>query len=116
MRTPGARTIQHLCVAIEWLARQEWCDGNVGMSGVSYFSVVQKRVAVLKPPSLKCIFAPYGWTDGYRDLFYHGGIFSYGFFQAWAANRGAGLNIDKDIKAEMGDNAYNDALETRKTQ
>jgi predicted acyl esterase len=111
-RNPDARAIQDLYEAIEWLARQDWCDGNVGMSGVSYFSVVQKRVAVLKPPSLKCIFAPYGWTDGYRDLFYHGGIFSYGFFQAWATNRGAGLNIDKDLKAEMGDNAYNDALET----
>ena len=111
-RNPDARTIQDIYEAIEWLARQEWCDGNVGMFGVSYFAVVQKRVAVLKPPHLKCIFAPYGWTDGYRDLFYHGGIFSYGFFQAWATNRGAGLNIDKDLKAEMGDNAYNDAIET----
>ncbi len=111
-RNPDHRTIQDLYEAIEWLAKQPWSDGNVGMFGVSYFSVVQKRVAVLKPPSLKCIFAPYGWTDGYRDLFYHGGIFSYGFFQAWAQNRGAGLRVDKDLKAEMGDNAYNDALET----
>lgn len=111
-RNPDPRTIQDIYEAIEWLAGQDWCDGNVGMFGVSYFAVLQKRVAVLKPPHLRCIFAPYGWTDGYRDLFYHGGIFSYGFFQAWAQNRGAGLNIDKDLKAEMGGNAYNDAIET----
>ncbi len=110
-RNPDRRTIQDLYEAIEWLAKQPWCDGNVGMFGVSYFSVVQKRVAALKPPSLKCIFAPYGWTDGYRDLFYHGGIFSYGFFQAWTQHRGGGFRIDKDLRAEMGDNAYTDALE-----
>jgi len=111
-RNPDERTIRDLYEAIEWLARQPWCDGNVGMFGVSYFAVVQKRVATMKPPSLRCIFAPYGWTDGYRDLFYHGGIFSWGFFQAWATNRGAGFRIDKDLKVEMGDNAYNDAMET----
>ena len=40
------------------MASEPWCDGNVGMTGISYFSVVQKRVAVLNPPHLKAIFAP----------------------------------------------------------
>ena len=35
---------------VDWIAKQSWCDGNVGMFGISYFSVVQKRVAVLNPP------------------------------------------------------------------
>ena len=51
-RNPDPRTIQDIYEAIEWLAGQEWCDGNVGMFGVSYFAVLQKRVAVLKPPQL----------------------------------------------------------------
>lgn len=32
-RNPDRRTIQDIYDAIEWLAGQEWCDGNVGMMG-----------------------------------------------------------------------------------
>lgn len=109
-RNPDARTIQDIYEAIEWLAAQDWCDGNVGMFGVSYLSVVQKRVASLRPPHLKAIFALYGWTEGYRDLFYHGGIFAHGFFTSWTRNRGPGLKVDKDLRAEMGADAYEAAL------
>ena len=109
-RNPDEQTIRDLYEAVEWLARQEWSNGNVGMFGVSYFSVVQKRLAALRPPHLKTIFAMYGWTDGYRDLFYHGGIFAYGFFSAWLKNRGAGMRIEKDLRTEMGEEAYERAL------
>jgi predicted acyl esterase len=68
---------------IEWIAAQPWCDGNVGMLGMSYFAVVQILVAAQKPPSLKAI-APYeAYTDRYRHSVYHGGIFDEGFFHQW---------------------------------
>ena len=70
----GPQEIQDIYDAIEWLAKQEWCNGKVGMFGPSYFSMIQKRVAALNPPALKCIFAMYGLTDLYRDLDYHGGF------------------------------------------
>jgi hypothetical protein len=109
-RNPDDQSIRDLYHAVEWLAVQDWADGNVGMFGVSYFSVVQKRLAALRPPHLKTIFAMYGWTDGYRDLFYHGGIFAYGFFTTWLKNRGAGMRIEKDLRAELGAEAYERAL------
>src|SRR5262249_21406298 len=71
---PDPATTQDAYNAIEWLARQPWCDGKVGMLGASYFSMVAKRVSALKPPSLKAIFSPYGFSYGYRDFYYHGGI------------------------------------------
>ena len=110
-RNPDARAIQDIYEAIEWLAKRPWCDGNVGMFGVSYFSVVQKRVATLNPPHLKAIYAMYGWTDAYRDLFYHGGIFAYGFFQHWATNRGAGLKVENTLKKALGAKGYKDAVD-----
>ncbi len=68
---------------IEWIAAQPWCDGNVGMLGMSYFAVVQNLVAAQRPPSLKAI-APYeAYTDRYRHSVYHGGIFDEGFFHQW---------------------------------
>ena len=68
---------------IEWIAAQPWCDGNVGMLGMSYFAVVQNLVAAHRPPSLKAI-APYeAYTDRYRHSVHHGGIFDEGFFHQW---------------------------------
>jgi uncharacterized protein len=65
---------------VEWIARQPWCDGNVGMVGISYFAIIQFLVAALQPPHLKAIFALDGWTDLYRDIVYHGGMLDIGFF------------------------------------
>ena len=41
---------------IEWIAKQPWCDGNVGMLGISAYAMFQIRVAVEQPPHLKAIF------------------------------------------------------------
>lgn len=59
---------------VEWCAAQPWASGKVGMSGVSYLAIVQWRIAVLNPPHLAAINPFAGWTDGYRDRGYHGGI------------------------------------------
>ena len=68
---------------IEWIAAQPWCDGNVGMLGMSYFAVVQNLIAAAQPPHLKAI-APYeAYTDRYRHSVYHGGVLNEGFFHQW---------------------------------
>jgi len=43
---------------IEWIAQQPWCDGNVGMVGISAFAGNQWQAAMQQPPHLKAIF-PY---------------------------------------------------------
>jgi predicted acyl esterase len=80
----GKQELQDTYEVIEWIAKQPWCDGKVGMFGVSYFAWIQVFVAALNPPSLKCIFAPHGLTDFYRDWIYRGGIFGYNFIRALA--------------------------------
>ncbi len=63
---------------IEWIAAQPWCDGNVGMIGISGFGAEQLMAAKLKPPHLKAIFpfdprGAYGEAGGFRDE-YPGGV------------------------------------------
>jgi uncharacterized protein len=63
---------------IEWIAAQQWCDGNVGMIGISGFGAEQLMAAKLKPPHLKAIFpfdprGAYGEAGGFRDE-YPGGV------------------------------------------
>ena len=69
---------------VEWVAKQPWCNGNVGTLGISYHAAFQWRLANLNPPSLKAIMPWEGRADQYRDQAYHGGIFAQGFITAWA--------------------------------
>jgi len=62
--------------AIEWAAAQPWCNGKVGLSGISYYAINQWFVANLQPPSLKAIIPWEGFADIYRDAIYHGGLLS----------------------------------------
>ncbi|OGO24692.1 MAG: hypothetical protein A2144_06365 [Chloroflexi bacterium RBG_16_50_9] len=54
---------------IEWIAAQPWCDGNVGMIGISAFAGTQWQAAMLQQPHLKAIF-PYDafFANLYRDM------------------------------------------------
>ena len=58
---------------IEWVAAQPWCDGNVGMIGISYFGSMQVLAAAERPPHLKAIFVSGGHFDFYETT-YHGGV------------------------------------------
>jgi putative CocE/NonD family hydrolase len=60
---------------IEWIAQQPWCDGNVGMAGVSYFGAIQPLAAIQKPPHLKAIM-PWLANLNFYDMAYPGGIIS----------------------------------------
>jgi uncharacterized protein len=49
---------------IEWLAKQPWCDGNVGTFGASHQAGYQVKTAMEKPPHLRAIAT---WTGGYGE-------------------------------------------------
>lgn len=40
---------------VEWAAAQPWCDGTIGMVGISYLAMTQLEAAVERPPHLKAI-------------------------------------------------------------
>lgn len=81
-RSPGVidyfsqRETEDLYECIEWCAQQPWCNGKVGMSGVSYLAVNQWQVAALQPPHLKALCIWEGASDLYREFIRHGGIYS----------------------------------------
>ena len=47
---------------IAWLARQDWCNGAVGMRGISWGGINTLQVAARRPPALKAII-PMGSCD-----------------------------------------------------
>ena len=61
---------------IEWAGVQDWSNGKVGLSGVSYFGINQWLVAGLNPPHLAAMCIWEGAADWYRDMTHHGGMLS----------------------------------------
>ena len=76
------RETRDIYLAIEWTATQPWCDGKVGMSGISYLASNQWQVAAQQPPHLAAICAWEGMNDFYREWAHHGGIQST-FGRSW---------------------------------
>jgi len=72
--------------AIEWAGTQEWSNGKVGMTGVSYLAGIQWFVGALAPPHLAAINPWEGVSDMYREYFLHGGIPDTFFPPHWQEN------------------------------
>jgi len=96
--------------AIEWIGVQSWCSGKVGLSGVSYLTVSQWRVAELHPPHLAAINPWEGWTDTYREVFKHGGIPETSFvpviYDRWGATEPG--TLIEDLETEFGEHPFFD--------
>jgi uncharacterized protein len=67
---------------IEWAGIQPWCNGKVGLNGISYYGINQWHVASLQPPHLAAMCIWEGAADWYRDMTHHGGILST-FWENW---------------------------------
>lgn len=69
---------------IEWIKKQPWNNGNIGMFGASYLSMVQWAVADALPPEVKTL-VPVVWGNDLRGVAFEGGMFKPEIVTAWAA-------------------------------
>ena len=72
----SSREAQDAYDCIEWAAKQPWCTGKVGISGISYYATIAWLAAELQPPHLAAIVCWEGFNDAYRSLGRPGGIMS----------------------------------------
>jgi len=71
---------------LNWIARQSWSDGKIGMLGGSYLGIAQWKAAWLRNPHLKAIAPVVSGYDDYRDRFYStGGALQLGHRLLWMA-------------------------------
>ncbi len=82
-------TVQELDDArqvIEWAAAQPWCNGKVGMMGISWGGFNSLQVAALQPEPLKAIVTVCSSVNRYADdIHYKGGCLLNTNF-AWSCN------------------------------
>jgi putative CocE/NonD family hydrolase len=70
---------------IDWLTRQGWCSGQVGMIGISWGGFNGLQVAARKPPALKAIVTLCSTDDRYQDDIHYKGGCVINEHMAWAA-------------------------------
>lgn len=59
---------------IDWISRQPWCDGKVGMMGISWGGFNALQLAARRPPALGAIVSCCASDDQYEDnMHYMGG-------------------------------------------
>jgi putative CocE/NonD family hydrolase len=83
---------------INWIARQPWSNGKVGMIGGSYLGIAQWKAALTGNPHLKAIFPVVSGDDDYRDRFYSaGGALKLGHRLEWLAENRKASGYEPDF-------------------
>ncbi len=71
---------------LAWIAAQPWCDGNIGMYGISWGGFNGLQVAARRPPQLKAIISLCSTDDRYTDdCHYMGGCLLASDMLKWAS-------------------------------
>lgn len=99
---------------IEWIARQEWSNKKVGMSGNSWLAISQWFIASLRPPHL-CAIAPWeGLNDCLREIATRGGVPMPEFIEmlsnTFAGHNGIEDPVDFFIKHPTINEQWNDKI------
>ncbi|WP_269581215.1 CocE/NonD family hydrolase [Roseibium sp. Sym1] len=77
--------LQDGCDAIAWIAEQPWCDGNVGVIGISWGGFNGLQIAALQPPALKAVITLCSTDDRYADDVHYMGGCLLGEQLSWAS-------------------------------
>ena len=70
---------------VEWLAAQDWCNGNVGMIGISWGGFNGLQIAAMQPPALKAVVTVCSTDDRYADDVHYMGGCLLGDNLSWAS-------------------------------
>ena len=70
---------------LQCLEQQPWCNGNVGMMGISWGGFNGLQIAAMRPPQLKAIITACSTDDRYADDVHHMGGCLLGDNLSWAS-------------------------------
>lgn len=68
---------------VDWVSRQPFCNGSIGLFGVSYLGITTVLTAAQQHPSVKAAFPIVPIGDGYRDIVFTGGQVNPTFIPIW---------------------------------
>jgi uncharacterized protein len=85
---------------VEWIAKQPWSDGQVGVIGGSQTGQTAYFIGPTQPAALKSMFVRESASDLHAHWYYRGGAFEHGFVTPWAANTFGPNVVVKNLEGE----------------
>ncbi|MBP2646273.1 MAG: putative hydrolase, CocE/NonD family [Firmicutes bacterium] len=79
-----------------WVAKQPWSDGNIGMFGHSYGAYVQWIVADQLPKEVKTLYLSMFGTNRHNQM-YQDGMFRHDIYTSWAVTT-SGIKTTEPLK------------------
>lgn len=69
--------------AVDWIQRQDWSNGDIGVSGASYMGITSLFTAQQRPDAIKAVFAVVPLGDAQRGTVGTGGMVNGVFMKTW---------------------------------
>ncbi|MFO7889347.1 MAG: CocE/NonD family hydrolase [bacterium] len=79
---------------VEWIADQSWCNGKIGMVGVSASGITGYLAAGTNPPHLSCCVILVAASNIYEQALFYGGELRYSLVENWLKQQDAENLID----------------------
>lgn len=73
---------------VEWIAKQAWCNGNVGMTGASAMGITSNLAAAAAPPHLKAAYVVVAPQSLFYESRFIGGVFKESHAGGWMRRQG----------------------------
>lgn len=87
---------------VEWIAKQKWSDGKVGMFGASAMGITSNLAAMTNPPHLAAIFVMVARSSIYHQSAFNGGVFRKELNELWLKR----MNADDVLLDTFKHNVY----------
>ncbi len=87
---------------VEWIAKQKWSNGKVGMFGASAMGITSNLAAMANPPHLAAIFVMVARSSIYHQSAFNGGVFRKELNELWLKR----MNADDVLLETFRHNVY----------
>lgn len=91
---------------VEWVAKQPWSSGRVGMYGASAMGITSNLAAIMNPPHLVATFVMVARSSIYNQSAFMGGVFRKELNEIWLKRQNAIPALLETFKHNVYDGYY----------
>jgi uncharacterized protein len=91
---------------VEWIAKQSWSNGKVGMYGISAMGIASNLAAMMNPPHLVATFVMLARSSIFTQSAFMGGVFRKELNEIWLKRQGALDVLNETFKHNVYDHFY----------
>ncbi len=91
---------------VEWVAKQAWSNGRVGMFGASAMGITANMASMMNPPHLMATFVMVARSSIYHQSTFPGGVFRKELNELWLKRQKADWMLEEMFKHHIYDGYY----------